>query len=32
MVEGEYNEKDVVLTVENCDSIATITDLKIETP
>ena len=32
MVEGEFNEKDIVLTVENCDSIATITDLKIEKP
>jgi hypothetical protein len=31
-VEGEFNDNDVVLTVENCDSIATIKDLKIEKP
>ncbi|OEK08477.1 hypothetical protein A8C32_03230 [Flavivirga aquatica] len=29
-IEGELNEKEIVLTVENCDSIATITNLKIE--
>ncbi|MDN3667171.1 hypothetical protein ACFFU1_06960 [Algibacter miyuki] len=29
-VEGELDEREVVLTVENCDSIATITNLKIE--
>ena len=32
MVEGEFNEKEIILTVENCDSIATITDLKFENP
>ena len=29
-VEGEYENKEIILTVENCDSIATITHLKIE--
>lgn len=28
-VEGDYNEKELILTVENCDSIATITNLRI---
>ena len=28
IVEGDYKDKDIRLTVENCDSIATITDLK----
>ncbi|HEX9599992.1 MAG TPA: hypothetical protein VF985_00750 [Mariniflexile sp.] len=28
-VEGDYNEKEIILTVENCDSIATITNLRI---
>ncbi|WP_445736552.1 hypothetical protein [Mariniflexile sp.] len=28
-VEGSYNKKDIVLTVENCDSIATITNFRI---
>jgi hypothetical protein len=30
IVEGEYNEKDMVLTVQNCDSVATL--LKINMP
>ena len=30
VVEANYNKKDVVLTIENCDSIATITRFKIE--
>ena len=30
VVEGDYNEKEITLTVENCDSIATITNFKIE--
>ena len=29
-VEGEFEKKDIILTVENCDSIATIANLKIE--
>lgn len=29
-VEGEFEKKEIILTVENCDSIATITHLKIE--
>ncbi|TGV03968.1 hypothetical protein [Flavivirga rizhaonensis] len=29
-VEGEFEEKEIILIVENCDSIATITNLKIE--
>ncbi|MFI0429155.1 hypothetical protein [Mariniflexile sp. HMF6888] len=29
IVEGDYKEKDIILTVENCDSIATITNLRI---
>ncbi|MDO7171391.1 hypothetical protein [Mariniflexile sp. AS56] len=29
MVEGDYNEKEIILTVENCDSIATITNFRI---
>ncbi|MDO5980505.1 hypothetical protein [Flavivirga spongiicola] len=29
-IEGEFEKKDIILTVENCDSIATITTLKIE--
>ena len=28
-IEGDFNNKDMVLTVENCDSIATITNLRI---
>lgn len=28
-VEGDYKEKEIILTVENCDSIATITNLRI---
>ncbi|WOD43345.1 hypothetical protein [Hwangdonia lutea] len=28
VIEGDYNDKEVVLTVENCDSIATITKVK----
>ncbi len=30
VVEGHYNEKNIILTVENCDSIATITNFKVE--
>ena len=29
-IEGETNEKEIVLSIENCDSIVTITNLKIE--
>lgn len=29
MVEGDYNKKEIILTVENCDSIATITNFRI---
>ncbi|WP_308991922.1 hypothetical protein QLS71_016695 [Mariniflexile litorale] len=28
-VEGDYNEKEIILTIENCDSIATITHFRI---
>jgi len=31
-VEGDYKENKIILTVENCDSIATIKDLKTEKP
>ncbi|WP_147676915.1 DUF4258 domain-containing protein [Algibacter pacificus] len=30
LVEGELNEKDIILTVENCADTATITNLQIE--
>lgn len=30
IVEGDYKNKDIKLTIENCDSIATITNFKIE--
>ncbi len=30
VVEGDYNEKDIVLTIENCDSMATITKFRLE--
>lgn len=30
VVEGNYNKKEIVLTIENCDSIATITNIKLE--
>ena len=30
IVEGDYNDDNLKLTIENCDSIATITHLKIE--
>lgn len=30
VVEGDYNTQDIRLTVENCDSIATITQLSID--
>ncbi|WP_372754906.1 hypothetical protein [Mariniflexile sp.] len=30
IIEGDYNEKDIILTVENCDSIATITNFRLE--
>ncbi|GAA4899015.1 hypothetical protein GCM10023311_25250 [Flaviramulus aquimarinus] len=29
IVEGDFNDKEIALTVENCDSIATITSLKV---
>ncbi len=29
-IEGEFEKKEIIFTVENCDSIATITNLKIE--
>ncbi|MEP5341470.1 MAG: hypothetical protein ABJL44_12140 [Algibacter sp.] len=29
-VEGNYKEKDIILTIENCDSIATILNMVIE--
>ncbi|CAH8286066.1 hypothetical protein EV196_106188 [Mariniflexile fucanivorans] len=29
LVEGDYNEKEITLTVQNCDSIATITNFRI---
>ncbi len=29
-IEGRHNNKDIVLLVENCDSIVTLKDLKIE--
>lgn len=29
LVEGNYNEKEIELTIENCDSIATITNFRI---
>lgn len=28
-VEGNYNKKDIILTIENCDSIATITNMAV---
>ena len=28
IVEGDYNDQEITLTIQNCDSIATITDLK----
>ncbi|MFI1773809.1 hypothetical protein [Thalassobellus citreus] len=30
IVEGNYEEEEITLTVENCDSIATITNIKVE--
>ena len=30
LVEGELNERHVLFTIENCDSIATITNIKME--
>lgn len=27
-IEGDYNDKDIILTVENCDSIATVLNIK----
>lgn len=29
IIEGDYEEEEIILTVENCDSIATIKNLKI---
>ncbi|MFD1162216.1 MULTISPECIES: hypothetical protein [Hwangdonia] len=28
VIEGDYNEKEIILTVENCDSTATVTNVK----
>ncbi|MFI1743947.1 hypothetical protein [Thalassobellus sediminis] len=30
IVEGEYEEEEITLTVQNCDSIATITNIKVK--
>tara|TARA_R110002050_G_scaffold296426_1_gene456424 strand:- start:78340 stop:78717 length:378 start_codon:yes stop_codon:yes gene_type:complete len=30
IIEGDYKEEEIVLTVENCDSIATIINIKVE--
>lgn len=30
VIEGNYNEKDIALTIENCDSIATIKEVNIK--
>jgi hypothetical protein len=30
IVEGDYKEQEIILTVENCDSVATITNFRIE--
>ncbi|WNH10261.1 hypothetical protein [Thalassobellus suaedae] len=30
IIEGQYNEEEIILTVENCDSIATINNIKVE--
>ncbi len=30
IVEGDYKDQEIILTVENCDSIATITNFRIE--
>ncbi len=30
VIEGDYNEANIILTVENCDSIATVTNYKVE--
>ena len=30
IVEGDYKDQDIILTVENCDSVATITNFRIE--
>jgi len=30
IVEGDYKDQEIILTVENCDSIATITNFSIE--
>ncbi|NOY48031.1 MAG: DUF4258 domain-containing protein [Chlorobi bacterium] len=30
VIEGDYNDKEIVLTVENCDSIATIQDVSVK--
>ncbi len=30
VIEGDYNHKEIVLTVENCDSIATIQDVSVK--
>ena len=29
LIEGDYNKKDIALTIQNCDSIATITNFRI---
>jgi len=30
IIEGDYKEEELTLTIENCDSIATITNIKVE--
>ena len=30
IVEGDYKDQEIILTVENCDSVATITNFRIE--
>jgi len=30
VVEGDYKDQEIILTIENCDSIATITNFRIE--
>jgi hypothetical protein len=30
VIEGDYNDKEIVLTVENCDSIATVQEVSVK--
>jgi len=30
VIEGDYNDKEIVLTVENCDSIATVQEISVK--